>query len=117
MIQSYTQWMKNFDEDYFFRRPMKIWNPDLSQQSAINSNDSHVDIQFFPEGGEWVNGFKSKLGFKAIGPDGLARIIKGKIIDNDGQLVADIQSNVIPIGNGRNRDGSYKRENISRGNR
>ncbi|CAN5411261.1 hypothetical protein BH09BAC3_BH09BAC3_04970 [soil metagenome] len=88
--------MKNFDTEYFFRRQVKIWNGEAMQDGVPRKNK--VDVQFFAEGGEWVAGFKSKLAFKAIGEDGLARKINGKIVDNEGQSIAEFQSNVLGMG-------------------
>jgi hypothetical protein len=38
-----------------------------------------IDLQFFPEGGNLVEGLESKVAFKAIGPDGLGRDVSGEI--------------------------------------
>jgi len=48
----------------------------------IKAVSDKVDIQFFPEGGNWVNGIRSKIAFKATGADGLGVDVKGTIKDN-----------------------------------
>jgi len=48
------------------------------------------DVQFFAEGGDLINGVKTKVAFKAIRPDGLGVDIKGTITDNTGAVVAEI---------------------------
>ncbi|MES2807935.1 MAG: carboxypeptidase-like regulatory domain-containing protein [Bacteroidota bacterium] len=53
---------------------------------------SQSDVQFFPEGGNLVNGSASQIAFKAVGIDGLGVNIKGKIIDNENKEVADIET-------------------------
>ncbi|MGY3054004.1 hypothetical protein ACVWYG_002206 [Pedobacter sp. UYEF25] len=56
------------------------------------------DIQFFPEGGYLVNNVKSKIAFKAIGPDGLGIILHGTIVDNEQNEIAKIESNHLGMG-------------------
>ncbi|MFD2148306.1 carboxypeptidase-like regulatory domain-containing protein [Mucilaginibacter antarcticus] len=56
---------------------------------AIKAGRLQTDVQFFPEGGNLVNGITSKVGFKAVGVDGLGISIKGKIID---ELAAEVAS-------------------------
>src|SRR6185312_8123002 len=51
-----------------------------------------ADVQFFPEGGELVAGVRSKVAFKAIGPDGLGMNIAGTITDNNGTEIASFTS-------------------------
>ena len=43
----------------------------------------NIDLQFFPEGGNLVNGLVSKVAFKAIGMDGLGREVTGEIETDD----------------------------------
>ncbi|MES2426458.1 MAG: carboxypeptidase regulatory-like domain-containing protein [Bacteroidota bacterium] len=56
----------------------------------IKANLAQSDVQFFPEGGELVNGISSHIAFKAVGVDGLGIDIKGKIVDNENNEVADL---------------------------
>ena len=51
-----------------------------------------IDLQFFPEGGELVNGLESKVAFKALGTDGLSREVKGEIMDGDENVVTGFES-------------------------
>lgn len=96
LIRAYTQWMRNFNEDYFFHRPITIWNP--GQPTPLTSVENSLDVRFFPEGGEWVSGFRSKLAFKAVGQDGLGKKIKGKIVDEAGQPITTFESNFLGMG-------------------
>jgi hypothetical protein len=52
----------------------------------------NIDLQFFPEGGDLVNGLKSKVAFKAIGLDGLGREIEGEIMMANDSLVTHFKS-------------------------
>ncbi|ATP55807.1 TonB-dependent receptor [Pedobacter ginsengisoli] len=64
----------------------------------IKPTTKQPDVQFFPEGGCLVNNVKSKLAFKAVGPDGLGMQIKGVIFDNEQNEVAKIESNHLGMG-------------------
>ena len=55
-------------------------------------DSSAVDLQFMAEGGAMINGINGKLGFKAVGMDGRAQSVSGKIIDNDQVTVAEFSS-------------------------
>lgn len=94
-IRAYTQWMTNFNEDYFFHQRVKIFNPDITKEVKQEDN---IDLQFFPEGGYMVAGLKSKLAFKAIGADGLGRKVKGHIVNEEGITAAVFESNFLGMG-------------------
>ena len=51
-----------------------------------------IDIQFFPEGGNLVNGLLGKVAFKAIGTDGLSREVSGAIETEEGAVVTNFES-------------------------
>jgi len=58
----------------------------------IKSTFSDFDIQFFPEGGSGVAGLRSRIAFKAVGTDGLGVDVKGEVLDNQGDVVANLES-------------------------
>jgi len=86
-LRSYTQWMRNFDADFFFTRNLNILNEN-NKSEAAQINEDKIDLRFFPEGGHAVEDIAGKISFKAIGSDGLPRTVKGQIIDSGGKPVA-----------------------------
>lgn len=86
-LRAYTQWMRNFDADFFFTKNLNILNERNSSEISSETEDK-LDLQFFPEGGHSVADITGKVSFKAIGIDGLPRNVKGKIIDSRGSPVA-----------------------------
>ena len=66
ILRAYTNWMKNYGADYFFEKKMSIINLQKEQPESIISTKSAYEITFFPEGGNLVNGIKTKVGFKTI---------------------------------------------------
>jgi len=53
---------------------------------------SAADVQFFPEGGQLLNGVRAKVAFKAIGINGLGIPVKGVVVDNEHKVVAEFNS-------------------------
>lgn len=51
-----------------------------------------IDLQFLPEGGTFVNGIATNLAFKAINEFGKPTDVRGEIIDDLGNRVAEFES-------------------------
>lgn len=51
-----------------------------------------IDLQFMPEGGSMVAGLYNKIGFKAIGEDGLGVDVEGTIMNSRGEEVSTFKS-------------------------
>jgi hypothetical protein len=93
-IRSYTNWMRNFDEQSFFHKNLIIWN--IKDENIIKNdeelNAKNIDIQFFPEGGNLLAGVKSKIGFKTVDENGLGVDVTGIILDEQGAFVTLFKS-------------------------
>jgi hypothetical protein len=97
-IRAYTNWMRN-DSASFFDQKISIGSmapkalQSAGKANALKSSTQLAttqtpDIQFFPEGGYLVNGLRSKVAIKAVGPSGLGTTVQGVIIDSDNTEVA-----------------------------
>lgn len=64
----------------------------------VKALSAKVNVQFFPESGNLVNGLPTKVAFKAVGDDGLGKAISGTVVDNDNQEVADIKTQHLGMG-------------------
>ena len=64
-LRCYTQWMKNFDAHFYFEKLLTIENEKIRHDSVLADNGNY-DVGFFPEGGNMVNGIKSKIAFRVI---------------------------------------------------
>ncbi len=102
-IRAYTNWMQNFHPDYFFSKNIQIMNPAYKrlispQQARKNlkvlskkeqaTDYSDLSLQFFPEGGNMVEGLESMVAFKAIDKSGYGIPVQGRVVDNDKNQVA-----------------------------
>ena len=93
-VRAYTNWMRNFDEVWFFRKDLVIWNPRDKKIDAepqkLRQRD--IDLQFFPEGGTFVAGVKNRVAFKSTDKQGKGIDFDGTIVDESGSKVAEIKS-------------------------
>ena len=99
-IRAYTNWMRNFDEVWFFRKDLVIWNPRDKKMGAEHQKlrQRDIDLQFFPEGGTFIAGVKNRVAFKATDKQGKGIDFEGIITDESGKQVAEIKSNYKGIG-------------------
>jgi hypothetical protein len=74
------------------------WLPDLQTLQALKAIAQKPDVQFFPGGGELVNGIRSRVAIKAINGKGLGVDVKGVIEDNEGNIVADFATRHLGMG-------------------
>ncbi len=65
----------------------------------IKTTSTEVDVQFFPEGGNLVNGLPSKIAIKAINANGLGENVTGTILDNDGVEIVNFETTYLGMGN------------------
>lgn len=107
-VRAYTNWMRNEGNNAFFDQSVTIAstvapsNATSKDQTGpgvgIKGGQMKADVQFLPEGGNFVAGNYSKVAFKTIGPDGLGKEIKGTITDNDGAEVTTFTSAHLGMG-------------------
>lgn len=109
-VRAYTLYMMNFGQANYFSRVFPIYDspkipgeytptiterpnsqsipktrPDYSQKGSLVLN-------FFPEGGNMVEGITSKVAFKATGKTGEDALISGAIYNDKNEKVVDINS-------------------------
>ncbi|MCC8427056.1 carboxypeptidase regulatory-like domain-containing protein [Mucilaginibacter sp. UR6-11] len=75
-----------------------INNNTITNSYSLKNIVAPLDVQFFPEGGELINGIKTKVAFKAVKPDGLGAEVKGTVTDNSGAVVATIATEHLGMG-------------------
>ena len=99
-IRAYTNWMRNFDDVWFFRKDLVIWNV-FDKEFQAESEEfkaMDIDLQFFPEAGTFIAGTRNKVAFKAIDNQGKGIDFEGVIIDDSGNKITDIKSAYKGIG-------------------
>jgi len=108
-IRAYTNYMRNFDETYFYHQQIQVWSPyDISEDTVLEDSliivgenkpgdnpgihSVALQVQFFPEGGDLINGLTSKVAFKITGSNGKSREAKAIIFNQDGKFITQAAS-------------------------
>jgi TonB-dependent SusC/RagA subfamily outer membrane receptor len=104
-VRAYTNWMRNFNEAYFFSKTISFKNPNYENvitrsrlhnikvfNKKLKELSSKNTINFFPEGGMLYAGLLSTVAFKAESLAGNAIEAKGKIVTDKGKEVAEFAS-------------------------
>lgn len=69
-----------------------------SKSFLVKTTSNETDVQFFPEGGDLIEGITSKIGFKALRSDGLGLPISGYIADQNQNRIIDFKSEFAGMG-------------------
>lgn len=64
----------------------------------VKTTSNETDVQFFPEGGELIDGISTKVGFKALASDGIGLPISGYIADENKNRIVDFKSEFAGMG-------------------
>jgi hypothetical protein len=68
----------------------------FSKKIAVNKR--FIDLQFFPESGDLVDGLTSMVGFKAVDVFGRGVLVEGTIVDENDNLITLFKSNHLGMG-------------------
>jgi hypothetical protein len=101
-VRAYTKWMLNFDSAFIFSKAIAV-TPAVKTDTKLPANTSTTavnkspiatatSLQFFPEGGDLVEGIESKVAFKANNRNGLPVDVKGDITDIAGKKITSFVS-------------------------
>lgn len=108
-IRAYTNWMKNFGDNFVFEKDIRVLNTIIPTQTnaAVSSSKSIKPlktalpdwvIHFYPEGGSMIENVNGVVAFKAERRNGTIERIKGVIIASDGDTVANFNSEKFSMG-------------------
>jgi len=91
ICRAYTTWMLNFDTAFLFTKAIKLINKNekLEEKKAVKT----VSLQFFPEGGDIIEGTRNTIAFKANYNNGLPFEINGVIKKQEtGEVLLPLKS-------------------------
>jgi len=106
-LRAYTNWNRNFGEDFVFKKNIEIIDvfeaysnlkntPKSAATTNIistsSSNQNNFSVDFFPEGGSLLENVASIVGFKAVDGNGNPLTISGDVFDSDNELVTSFLS-------------------------
>ncbi|MCX6205517.1 MAG: hypothetical protein NTZ19_04605 [Bacteroidetes bacterium] len=84
-LKAYTQWMLNYDSSFVYIKDIPVMQTDTANKAK--SVLPVASIQFFPEGGDLINGVNSNVGFIVTNQSGKPVTVRGAIFNNTNQLV------------------------------
>ena len=87
-LKAYTKWMLNFDSSFLYNKDIRI----LSKSAAGSFKNTVIpSLQFFPEGGDAIEGVSNKIAFQANDQWGRPEKIKGIVENNHGEKVDSLR--------------------------
>lgn len=87
-IRAYTNYMRNYDDHFFFQKSFNIGNVNETGTAKTNEKAQAFDLQFFPEGGTMLNNVRTKVGVKAVAANGFGLNLSGYIENSKKEKVA-----------------------------
>lgn len=100
-IHAYTNYMRNFGDQLFFRKDITIINSSDTINAisdSVNYKKNKLEISFFPEGGSLIDNVSSVVAFKAVNAIGKGCDVSGKIYSSSGELIKTIKSSHLGMG-------------------
>jgi hypothetical protein len=92
IIRAYSATMLNHAEDFIFKRSVFIYGKKNNVPDAGAPEIKRVRIEFFPEGGNLVNGFVNAVAFKATNEKGLPLPVSGSLRNESNQELSYFSS-------------------------
>lgn len=103
IIRAYTDYLKNFGEEMFFHKTLRISevknsfeieseNPDVIEEKP------EIDVSFLPEGGYLLSGTLNLIAFKAVDKNGKGFSIEGKVLDSHRDTVSIFRTDYMGMG-------------------
>lgn len=91
ICRAYTTWMLNFDTTFLFTKAIKLI--DNNAKITDENTEKTVDLQFFPEGGNMIEGTRNTIAFKANYNNGLPFEVNGVIKRQEtGEVIVPFKS-------------------------
>ena len=106
VLRAYTNWMRNAGDDFVYSRRLSIWPASpIGPQEAVKPTAptsaagkaraaaaARPDVQFFPEGGNLVDGLPAVMAFKATDASGRSLDIRGQVLNAQNGVVLSFSS-------------------------
>ncbi len=107
VLQAYTNYMKNDGPDYFFKKEIRVFDPNVNipikthyEKSADTKQFKQIkpNLKFYPEGGDLVGNIRSKVALK-IDNIGLNDVtINGTIVNDQNKVIASFITTEFGLG-------------------
>ncbi len=78
-IRAYTSTMLNQDPGFIYKRSVFIYGKKNNTTEVIKPTEKMTRLEFFPEGGNLINGFTNTIAFKATNENGFPVTVSGSV--------------------------------------
>lgn len=95
-LRAYTNWMRNFGNNFIFEKSITIVNGKPAVASHTTAKEPV--IRFFPEGGSLIAGVSSVVAIKAESSAKKGLAVKGVIFSSGGDTVANFTTDTLGMG-------------------
>ena len=90
VLRAYTQYQKNFDVGYIFRKTIKVFDQKIIEDQS--QSEKPFDIKFYPEGGDIVCGIRNRIAFEVLNHDNQDDKLVGEINDEVGNKIVEVKT-------------------------
>jgi 5-hydroxyisourate hydrolase-like protein (transthyretin family) len=97
-LRAYTNWMKNFDADWFFEKTVTIINARRSSDIPVAEGAPQYHVDFFPEGGNLVENIPCRIGFRITDAYGRGLECTGVVTEDDQDTIIRMSPHRFGIG-------------------
>lgn len=113
LLRAYTNYMRNSNSNYFFKKEISIWNiktEDVLKNINVGTSNSKAsekeevsltegpDLNFYPEGGYLVNNIPSKVAIKVKDKKNRNITIEGVIEDDENNTIKTFKTHEFGMG-------------------
>ena len=95
LLRAYTNYMRNFSENLFFKREIVVvgqTNPESAPPVETVKKENSMNMSFFPEGGSLLDNVSTIVAFKAVDATGRGCEVSGEIYASTGELITKFKS-------------------------
>ncbi len=89
-LSGYTEWMKNFSQEFFFQKQIYIVNNSINISGLVPEKEEKIYVDFFPEGGSLIASMNNKVGFKISNEHENGE-------DKSGYIISDNQDTIVQV--------------------
>lgn len=87
VLRAYTRWMRNTGSQQFFETPLTVFNT-VTELPEDRPAATAPSVHFYPEGGQFLAGMRSVIGFRMDDANGRPSANGGVIVNAAGDTVA-----------------------------
>ena len=97
-IRAYTNWMRNFSEDYFFKQNFPVFSQNYKNEIKNTTTTAFDNLSYYPEGGVLVSSLKNKIILKTLDNFGEPIALDFELKNNKNEVLISSKTNLDGLG-------------------